>query len=117
LPSRFGFPIVVHPREPKTIWVIPLVSSQMRACPKGSLAVYRSTSAGRTWQKQNRGLPTRNAHLTILREAMSTDTCDPVGVYFGTETGRLFYSRDAGRQWHLLADFLPPVLSVEAAVV
>lgn len=117
LPSRFGFPIVVHPHEPKTIWVIPLVSSQMRACPKGSLAVYRSASAGRTWQKQSRGLPARNAYLTILREAMSTDTCDPAGLYFGTETGQLFYSRDAGRQWHLLADFLPPVLSVEAAVV
>jgi photosystem II stability/assembly factor-like uncharacterized protein len=117
LPSRFGFPIAVHPREPRTIWVLPLVSSQMRACPKGSLAVYRSTDAGRSWQKQNRGLPTRNAHLTILREAMSTDTCDPAGVYFGTETGQLFYSRDAGRQWHLLADFLPPILSVEAVVV
>ncbi len=117
LPSRFGFPVAVHPREPKTVWVVPLVSAEMRACPAGCLAVYRSTSGGRGWQKQTRGLPTRNAHLTILREAMSTDTCDPAGVYFGTETGQLFYSRDAGRQWHLLADFLPPILSVEAAVV
>ncbi len=117
LPSRFGFPVAVHPREPKTVWVVPLVSAEMRACPKGCLAVYRSTSGGRSWQKQTRGLPTRNAHLTILREAMSTDTCDPVGVYFGTETSQLFSSHDAGRQWHLLADFLPPILSVEAAVV
>ncbi len=117
LPSRFGFPIAVHPREPKTVWVLPLVGAEMRATPKGCLAVYRSTSAGRTWQKQTRGLPTRNAHLTILREAMTTDTCDPAGIYFGTETGQVFYSRDEGRQWHLLADFLPPILSVEAAVV
>ncbi len=117
LPSRFGFPIAVHPREPKTIWVLPLMSDRMRACPKGCLAVYRSANAGRSWQKQDRGLPTRNAHLTILREAMSTDNCDPAGVYFGTETGQLFYSRDEGRQWHLLADFLPPILSVEAAVI
>ena len=117
LPSRFGFPIAVHPREPKTIWVLPLVSAEMRACPGGSLAVYRSRNAGRSWQKQNRGLPARNAFLTILREAMSTDACDPAGVYFGTETGQLFYSRDEGRRWHLLADFLPPILSVEAAIV
>jgi photosystem II stability/assembly factor-like uncharacterized protein len=117
LPSRFGFPMAVHPREPKTVWVLPLVSAEMRACPKGCLAVYRSTTGGRSWQKQNRGLPARNAHLTILREAMSTDTCDPVGVYFGTETGQLFHSRDEGRQWHLMADFLPPILSVEAAVI
>ena len=117
LPSRFGFPIAVHPREPRTIWVVPLVSAEMRACPKGCLAVYRSTTGGRTWQKQTRGLPTRNAHLTILREAMSADSCDPAGIYFGTETGQLFHSRDAGRQWHLLADFLPPILSVEAAAL
>ncbi len=117
LPSRFGFPIAVHPREPKTIWVVPLVSPEMRACLKGCLAVYRSTNGSRTWQKQARGLPTRNAHLTILREAMSTDSCDPAGLYFGTETGQLFYSRDEGSRWHLLADFLPPILSVEAAVV
>ncbi len=48
---------------------------------------------------------------------MSTDTGDPAGVYFGTETGQLFYSRDEGQQWDLLADFLPPILSVEAAVL
>ena len=95
---------------------------RVRAKIRGSaerprLAVYRSTSGGRNWQKQTRGLPTRNAHLTILREAMSTDPCDPAGVYFGTETGQLFSSRDAGRHWHLLADFLPPILSVEVAVV
>ena len=89
----------------------------IRACPKGCLAVYRSTNGGRTWQKQARGLPTRNAHLTILREAMSTDTCDPAGLYFGTETGQLFYSRDEGSHWHVRADFLPPILSVEAAIL
>ena len=42
---------------------------------------------------------------------------DPVGIYFGTETGQLFHSRDEGRQWHLMAGFLPPILSVEAAVM
>ncbi len=117
LPSRFGFPIAVHPREPKTIWVLPLVSDQFRAFPDGCVAAYRSTNSGRTWQKQTRGLPTRNAYLTVLREASSTDTCDPAGVYFGTETGQLFYSRDEGARWNVLADFLPPVLSVEAVVV
>lgn len=117
LPSRFGFPMVVHPCDSKTVWVLPLISPEMRACPRGCLAVYRSANGGRTWRKLVRGLPTRNAHLTILREAMSTDACDPVGVYFGTETGQLFHSRDEGNEWRLLADFLPPILSVEAAVV
>jgi hypothetical protein len=45
---------------------------------------------------------------------MSVDAADPAGVYFGTSTGQLFHTRDEGRAWHLLADFLPPVYSVEA---
>lgn len=117
LPSRFGFPMGVHPRDPKTVWVVPLISDNFRSTPKGCLAVYRSANCGRTWQKQTKGLPTRNAHLTVLREAMSTDACNPAGVYFGTETGQLFHSRNEGRAWHLMADFLPPIYSVEAAIL
>jgi len=117
LPSRFGFPIAMHPRDPRTIWVLPLVGAEFRACREGCLAAYRSTNGGRIWQKQTRGLPTRNAYVTILREAMSTDTCDSAGVYFGTQTGQVFFTRDEGKQWHLLADFLPPILSIEAAFI
>jgi len=117
LPSRFGFPIAVHARDPRTIWVVPLKSAQYRFNPGGVLAAFRSTNAGRSWQKQGKGLPSRNAYLTILRQAMSVDTCESVGVYFGTESGQIFYSRNEGREWHLMADSLPPVLSVSAAVV
>ena len=117
LPSRFGFVVAVHPRKPDTIWVIPAVGAEFRACPGGCLAVWRSTNAGRTWQKQTRGLPSRNAHLLVLREAISTDSGNFAGVYFGTETGQLFATRDEGRNWELVADFLPPILSVEAATL
>jgi photosystem II stability/assembly factor-like uncharacterized protein len=117
LPSRFGFPIAAHPRDPDTVWVVPLVGAEFRACPDGCLAAYRSTDAGRTWQKQGRGLPSRNAHLAILRTAMSADAADPAGVYFGTSTGQIFATRDEGRQWELLADFLPSIYSIEAYLV
>jgi len=66
---------------------------------------------------QTKGLPTKDAFQTIPREAMSTDTCDSAGVYFGPETGQLFYTRNEGKQWHLLAGNLPPIMSVEAAVI
>ncbi len=115
LPSRFGFPMVVHPSDPESVWVLPHVGAEFRVFPEGCVAAYRSTNAGRTWQKQTRGLPTRNAYLTVLREAMSTDACDPAGVYFGTQTGQIFYTRNEGREWRLLADHLPPVASVEVA--
>jgi hypothetical protein len=115
VPSRFGFPIAVHPHDPETIWVIPMVGAEMRACPGGEMAVYRSNDAGWHWRKQGSGLPSKHAHLLVLREAFATDACDPAGLYFGTETGQLFYSSDEGKHWTLMADFLPPILSVETA--
>jgi photosystem II stability/assembly factor-like uncharacterized protein len=116
LPSRFGFPIAIHPRDPDNVWVIPMVGAEMRACPNAEMAVYSSTDAGRRWRKQTKGLPSRKAYLLVLREAFAADAGDPAGLYFGTETGQLFGSRDEGRQWQLLADFLPPILSVETAI-
>ena len=38
------------------------------------------------------------------------------GVYVGTETGTLFYSRDSGEKWQILAEYLPPIYSVSASV-
>ena len=35
----------------------------------------------------------------------------------GTSTGQLFGSRDEGRHWSLLADFLPGISSVEAVTL
>ena len=48
---------------------------------------------------------------------MATDTFEDAGIYVGTHTGQLFYSRDSGDSWDLMADFLPPIQSVEAAVI
>jgi hypothetical protein len=48
---------------------------------------------------------------------MASDTLDDAGIYFGTNTGQVFASRDAGDTWSLIVDYLPPVLAVETAVV
>ena len=61
----------------------------------------------RAWQKQTKGSPSRNAHLLVLREAMSTDTADPAGVYFGTATGQIFYFANEGSLWDLLCRLSP----------
>ena len=62
------------------------------------------------------GLP-KNAHLVVLRDAMAADTLDPAGIYAGTNTGQLFYSRDDGDSWEVLSGFLPPIQSVSTAVI
>jgi photosystem II stability/assembly factor-like uncharacterized protein len=116
LPARFGFPIAVHPHEPKTIYVVLEESDQYRMSVEGQFAVWRSRDGGESWQKLTAGLPER-AHLVVLREAMAMDALDDAGIYAGTNTGQLFYSRDSGDHWELLADYLPSILSVETAVI
>ncbi len=116
LPSTFGFPIAVHPREPETIWTVPLNGDdQGRFMPGGRAAVWQSQDGGESWAQQSEGLPPHDAYLGVLREGMAVDQHDPAGVYIGTSTGQLFGSRDEGRSWRLLADFLPGIASVEIA--
>ena len=117
LPSEFGFPMAIHPRDGKTVYVIPLTADHGRCVPDGKVAVWRSNDAGRTWTALRAGLPQQNAYVGVLREAMAVDALDPAGIYFGTSTGQLFGSKDEGDSWALLADFLPPVWSVEVALV
>jgi hypothetical protein len=116
LPSRFGFPIAVHPADPQTVYVVLEESDEYRMSVDNRFAVWRSRDAGDSWERMTRGLPEK-AHLVVLREAMATDPLEDAGIYVGTNTGQLFYSRDSGDSWEMLADFLPPIYSVEAAVV
>ena len=53
----------------------------------------------------------------LLREAFGADTLDPAGIYFGTRGGQVYASNDEGESWRMLAEFLPPVLCVKAAVI
>lgn len=118
LPSQFGFPMVAHPREPATAYVIPLNGDDRgRVMPDGRAAVWRTSDSGDTWSRLDSGLPQSNAYLGVLREAMGIDRLEPAGVYFGTSTGQLFGSRDAGATWSLIADYLPGIWSVDVAVV
>jgi photosystem II stability/assembly factor-like uncharacterized protein len=85
--------------------------------PDGSAAVWRTNDAGSTWQRLAQGLPQHDAHVGVLREGMAIDSYDEPGVYFGTSTGQLFASADAGESWSEIASYLPGIMSVEVAVV
>ena len=118
LPSQFGFPMVTHPRDPATAWVIPMNGDDKgRYMPEARAAVWRTHDRGATWIRADAGLPQQDAYLTVLREAMARDTLDPVGVSFGTETGQLWHSADGGESWDLVTADMPPIWSVEAAVL
>jgi photosystem II stability/assembly factor-like uncharacterized protein len=113
LPSSFGFPIMIHPREPDTAWVIPQTADLNRVTAEGRLGVYRTRDAGESWELTANGLP-EQAWTGVLREASSFDEGDPVGLYFGTQGGSVWVSPNEGDEWIEAASNLPPILSVEA---
>jgi len=114
LPSNFSFPLAIHPRDPDRAWVIPLTGDFDRVTVDGKLRVYETSDRGNKWMARTEGLPQENAWHTILRQAFCSDGADPLGLFFGSESGEVFGSLDEGETWGVVAKGLPPVLSVTA---
>ncbi|HKF44577.1 MAG TPA: exo-alpha-sialidase [Thermoanaerobaculia bacterium] len=113
LPTDFGFVIDVNANEPETIYVVPIKSDSEHFPLDGKLRVYRSRTGGNEWEALTNGLPQANCYVNILRDAMSVDTLDPCGVYFGTTGGQVYCSPNGGDSWSPIVRDLPAVLSVE----
>jgi len=116
LPSDFGFPIVVHPREPDTIFVFPLVADGARIPPDGAATVWRSRDAGRTWTGLDDGLP-QGFYAAVMRDAFTADNGTRTGLYLGARDGTVYASTDDGDHWQQIAAHLPDVYSIRAVVV
>ena len=116
LSTDFGFPIVVNTNDPDTVYVVPIQSDAEHFPPDGKLRVWRSRTGGNEWEELADGLPEADFYQNVLRGAMSVDSLDPCGIYFGTTGGHVYGSRDDGDHWAKLTDGLPRVLCVEASV-
>lgn len=118
LPSSFGFPAAVHPRDPETLYLLPLNGDiHGRYMPDAKAAAWRTRDGGRTWTDKRAGLPQQNAYFGVLRQALAVDRLEPAGVYFGTGSGEIYASRDEGESWRRIAEHLPTISSVETLVV
>lgn len=117
VPSDFGFALITHPQNPDCAYVIPVESDEFRCSCDGRLRVYRTRNAGLSWEPLTRGLPQKRAYETVLRDALTTDSLDPVGIYFGTRSGQLFASQDEGRSWQKIIEGLPAIVCVRSAIV
>ena len=120
MPKRvgdIGFPMVVHPCDADTAWVFPMDGTSVwpRTSPDGKPAVYVTHNAGKTWQRQDTGLPEGQAWWTVKRQAMTADAQKNIGLYFGTTSGEVWASRDAGEKWTCIAQHLPEIYAVETA--
>lgn len=117
LPSDFGFPIALDVHHPETVYTIVEVGMG-RNNVTDQFTVYRTQNAGEQWEMLTNGLPAGpGVRLGVLRHGMCADTLDPCGVYVGTNTGQLFASADRGDTWSLIAEFLPSIYSVNAAIL
>ncbi|MGA9774397.1 MAG: exo-alpha-sialidase [Candidatus Dormiibacterota bacterium] len=114
LPANFGFPMVVHPHQPETLYTFPLKADSHRFPATGRCQLYRSRNGGESWEALDRGLPEGEYRAGVLRDALCTDGGDPAGVYFGTRAGEVYAGRDDGDSFELVAQHLPDVLSVRA---
>src|SRR5260370_13351353 len=86
LPSDFGFPIVVHPHDADTVYVVPLEPAT-RTCPGGAPAVWRSEDGGGSWQRLARGLPKKESLFTVQRDALDIAELNSPALYFRPPTG------------------------------
>jgi photosystem II stability/assembly factor-like uncharacterized protein len=118
LPSSFGFPAAAHPRDPETLYLLPLNGDIAgRYVPEARAAVWRTRDGGESWHALREGLPQENVFFGVLRQAMATDPLEPAGIYFGTNSGSLYASADEGESWRCIAQHLPLITSVETLVV
>ncbi len=116
LPANFGFPVVVHPHEPDTVFVFPLGGSGGRYPVGARASVWRSRDAGGTWEELHEGLPD-DFHVGVMRDAMCADDHDRAGLYLGARNGSVWGSPDGGESWSLVAANLPDVMVVRAAAL
>ena len=74
----FGFVMTAHPRDPLTVWNIPLTEPEEgRLMPEGAAAVWRTHDGGDTWIRSGDGLPQEDAFVGVLREAMAARHARP----------------------------------------
>src|SRR5438132_13921519 len=109
--------MVIHPKNPDWVYIVPVESDQFRCACDGRLRVYRTRNGGASWEPLARGLPQKQAYETVLRDAMTVDSLDPAGIFFGTRSGQLFGSCDEGRTWNKILDGLPSIVCVRSAFI
>jgi photosystem II stability/assembly factor-like uncharacterized protein len=109
-----GFPIVLHAHDPDTAWVFPMDGGSVwpRTSIDGKPAVYVTRNAGKSWQRQDNGLPKSQAWFTVYRQAMCADNQQRVGVYFGNTHGEVWASTNEGAAWKCIALHLPHIFAV-----
>jgi photosystem II stability/assembly factor-like uncharacterized protein len=109
-PTTFGFAVAVHPRDPQTAWFVPAISDERRIPVGGQVVVSRTRDGGKTFDVLRAGLPQEHAYDITFRHALDVDAYGQC-LAFGSTTGSLWISEDAGDSFQRLSH-LPPIYCV-----
>ena len=112
--ANFGFAIAAHETDENVAWVVPGISDEVRVAVDQSLCVCRTDDGGKSWKEFRTGLPQNTAFDITYRHALALQGEELV---FGTTTGNLYHSGNAGESWQALSTNLPMVHSVEFALI
>ena len=110
-PAKFGFAVAVHPRDPGTAWFVPGVKDECRVPVEARLVVSRTHDGGQSFDVLTEGLPQEHAYDLVYRHALAVDDSGEC-LAFGSTTGHLWLSENAGDSWSLIAGHLPPISCV-----
>jgi photosystem II stability/assembly factor-like uncharacterized protein len=110
-PSAFGFAVAPHPHDPETAWFVPAVKDEKRYPPEGRVVVNRTRDGGKSFETLTRGLPQEHAYDLVYRHALDVDEAGEE-LIFGSTTGSLWVSEDAGDSWETISSNLPPIYAV-----
>ncbi len=113
-PSKFGFAVAVHPRQPERAWFVPAVKDACRVPVDGRMVVARTSDGGGSFEILSEGLPQRDAYDLVYRHGLAVDD-DGETLAMGSTTGSLWLSETAGEIWRTLSTHLPPILAVRFA--
>ena len=113
-PSKFGFAVAAHPRDPDTAWFVPAIKDERRIPVDGRVVVARTRDAGRSFAVLSKGLPQRHAYDLVWRHALAVDDSGEV-LALGSTSGGLWISEDGGDSWTMPEARLPPIATVRFA--
>ncbi|HLL84065.1 MAG TPA: sialidase family protein, partial [Longimicrobium sp.] len=113
-PSVFGFAVAVDPNDGDTAWLVPAVKDERRVPVDAKVVVARTRDGGSSWNVLREGLPQAHAYDLTYRHALDVDDSGR-RLAFGSTTGSLWVSENAGDAWTQVSAHLPPIYAVRFA--
>lgn len=89
---------------------MPALSDETRVPVKKRLIVQKTSDGGKTWKVLNQGLPQKYCYDIIFLHVFARSNKD---LLFGSSTGHVYSSKNAGQQWKQLKYQMAPIYALK----